>query len=89
MKNLRSYTKGRKEETEQSAADLTRKIASAYDGKSGAGIWIQILSEAEKATRNGTLTNDEIDEFYSQFAPMLDEAQKKQLQSVVQRLKNI
>lgn len=89
MKNLRSYTQGRKEETEQSATELTKKIAAAYDGKSGAGIWLQILSEAEKAKCAGTLTNEEIDEFYTQFAPMLDEGQKKQLEGVVKRLKDI
>ena len=89
MKNLRSYTQGRKEETEQSATELTKKIAAAYDGKSGAGIWMQILAEAEKAKRAGTLTNEEIDEFYAQFAPMLDEGQRKQLEGVIRRLKDI
>lgn len=89
MKNLRSYTQGKKEETEQSATELTKKIAAAYDGKSGVGIWMQILSEAEKAKRAGTLTNEEIDEFYTQFAPMLDEGQRKQLEGVVKRLKDI
>ncbi len=89
MKNLRSYTHGRKEETEQSATELTKKIAATYDGKSGAGIWMQILSEAEKAKRAGTLTNEEIDEFYTQFAPMLDEVQRKQLEGVIKRLKDI
>ena len=89
MKNLRSYTHGRKEETEQSATELTKKIAATYDGKSGAGIWMQILSEAEKAKRAGTLTNEEIDEFYTQFSPMLDEGQRKQLEGVIKRLKDI
>jgi len=88
MKNLRSHVQS-SENKEQSAAELTKKIANAYDGKSGAGMWLQILSEAEKAKRAGRLTNEEIDEFYTQFAPMLNAAQKKQLGEVVQKLKEI
>ena len=78
-----------KKESEQSAMDLTKKIAAAYDGKSGVGIWMQILSEAERLKREGNLTNEEIDEFYAQFSPMLDDGQRKQLQSVVEKLKEI
>ena len=88
MKNLRSHVSTKKE-TEQSATELTKKIAAAYDGKSGVGIWMQILSEAERSKREGKLTNEEIDEFYTQFSPMLDDVQRKQLQSVVKKLKEI
>lgn len=91
MKNLRGY-EGKQEQTGGdggSAADLTRAIAAAYNGKSGADIWLRILREAEKARRAGTLTDAEIDEFYQQFAPMLDEGQRKQLKAVVERLKKI
>ena len=35
------------------------------------------------------LTNEEIDEFFKQFSPMLDGAQRKQLQQVVERLKKL
>ena len=31
----------------------------------------------------------EIDEFFKQFSPMLDSAQRKQLQQVVERLKKL
>ncbi|MBE7093805.1 MAG: hypothetical protein E7367_03850 [Clostridiales bacterium] len=87
MKNLRSHTPKTKEE--QTATELTKKLAAAYDGKSSAGIFLQILAEAEKAKKAGTLTNEEIDEFFKQFSPMLDSAQRKQLQQVVERLKKL
>lgn len=91
MKNLRSYAGSTRKSTEgeQTAAELTKKIAAAYDGQSGLGIWRQILSEAEKSKRAGTLTNEEIDNFYTQFSPMLDEGQRKQLAAVVKKLKEI
>ena len=90
MKNLRSHMQGKgAEQSQETAAELTKKIAAAYDGKSGAGIWLQILSEAEKSKRAGTLSNQEIDEFYRQFEPMLSNEQKQKLRVVVQRLKEL
>lgn len=87
MKSFKSESKRRQEEA--TAEELMKKMASAYDGKSNADIWRNILSEAEKSKRAGTLSNEEIDAFYQSFAPMLDSAQKKKLQSVVEKLKKI
>lgn len=74
---------------ESSAAELTKKIAAAYNGKSSADMFRNILSEAEKSKRAGTLSNEEIDGFYEQFSPLLDNAKRRQLKSVVERLKRI
>ena len=71
------------------AEDLMKKIASAYNGKSDANIFRQILAQAEEGKRNGTLTNEEIENFYQSFAPMLDSAQRKRLRVVVDKLKEI
>lgn len=87
MKNLRSQVKGN--ENDMTASELTKKIAAAYDGKSSAGMWMEILAEAEKSKRAGTLTNEEIDEFYNQFAPLLEESQRKMLAALVEKLKSI
>ena len=48
-----------------------------------------ILSEAERSKRAGTLSNAEIDAFYEQFSPLLDGGQRRKLKSVVDRLKRI
>ena len=72
-----------------SAEELTQKIARAYHGKSNGDMLRSILAEAEKSKRAGTLTNEEIENFYQTFSPMLDNAQRKRLQVVVERLKNI
>lgn len=87
MKNLRSQVKGN--ENDMTASELTKKIAAAYDGKSSVGMWMEILAEAEKSKRAGTLTNEEIDEFYNQFAPLLEESQRKMLAALVEKLKTI
>ena len=87
MKSFKEYSGKGKEEN--SAADLTRKIAMAYAGKKSGDVWAEILKEAERSKRSGTLSNDDIDEFYRQFAPLLSGEQKKQLETVVEKLKKI
>ena len=94
MKSFKEYSKMENNstlETEQKTAaeDLTKKIASAYNGKSNAAMLQNILREAEKNKRAGTLSNEEIDKFYESFSPILDQAQRKRLRAVVERLKNI
>lgn len=93
MKQFREYEgepqAGEDVANEGGAAQLTKAIAAAYNGKSGADIWLKILQEAESAKRAGTLSNEEIDEFFEQFSPMLNPAQRKQLKGIVERLKTI
>ncbi len=97
MKSYRNYTKQAEEaaktavdeETAASAEELTKKIAAAYNGKSNMTMLKSILAEAEKSKRAGTLTNEEIEGFYQSFSPMLNGFQRRQLRSVVDRLKEI
>ena len=98
MKSFKEYTKqatdvakaqNGNEESGTTAEELTKKIATAYNGKSNAAMLQSILEEAEKGKRAGTLSNEEIENFYQSFAPMLDGFQRKRLRAVVQRLKEI
>lgn len=99
MKSFRDYTPGTGEEngrTEEpssaagsTAAELTKKIAAAYNGKSSAEMLKSILAEAERSKRAGTLSDEEIDTFYEQFSPLLGPVQRRQLRSVVEKLKKI
>lgn len=90
MKSFKEYEKGGEESAQASSAeDLARQIANAYNGKSNADMLKNILAEAEKSKRAGTLSNEEIERFYQSFAPMLDGAQRKRLRAIVDRLKQI
>ena len=92
MRNFKDYTTtDEKQTTEETATaeELTKKIAKAYHGKSNADMMRSILSEAEKSKRAGTLSNEEIENFYQTFAPMLDTAQRKRLRAVVEKLKTV
>ena len=96
MKNFSEYAKQTQENTKNptaaqnaSAEELTRKIASAYNGKSNADMLRAILAEAEKSKKAGTLSNEEIENFYRSFAPMLDSSQRKRLRTIVDKLKQM
>lgn len=65
-----------------------QKIAASYQGKGDSDLLRDIFARAVEGKRNGTLTNEQIDTFYKQFAPMLDGAKRKRLQKLVEQLKN-
>ena len=75
--------------TTANAEDLAKQIARAYNGKSNASMLKNILLQAEKSKRAGTLSNEEIERFYQSFAPMLDGVQRRKLRSIVDKLKEI
>ena len=90
MKSFKEYEKGGEGSAQAaSAEDLARQIANAYNGRSNADMLKNILSEAEKSKRAGTLSNEEIEAFYQSFSPMLDGTQRKRLRAIVDRLKEI
>ncbi len=90
MKSYKSYEKqGNAKEESTNAEELAKKIAAAYNGKSNAAMLKNILEEAERSKRAGTLSNEEIESFYQSFSPMLNGFQKKQLRAVIERLKEI
>ena len=91
MKSFKDYQPQtiEEEQTTASAEELTKKIASAYNGKSNMEMMKGILVEAEKSKRAGTLSNAELENFYQTFSPMLDSAQRKKLRSIIDKLKSI
>ncbi len=102
MKDFKSYQKntqnqgmppsgGEKTEPvlEGEAAELAKKALAAYNGKSESYVLLEILRQAEAGKRAGTLTNADIDAFYKQFSPMLNDMQRKKFKQVVEQLKKI
>ena len=94
MKSFKEYSKtatdvANAQTQDGNAEELAKKLAAAHNGKSNAAMLQSILEEAERGKRAGTLSNEEIENFYQSFAPMLDGFQRKRLRAVVQRLKEI
>ena len=69
--------------------NIVSSLAQKFDGKSQGELLKAIYEEALKGKRNGTLTNAEIDNFYSMIYPMLDDKQRKMLTKVINELKKI
>lgn len=91
MRSFKKYSKTQttQELKTQTAEELTAQIASAYHGKSSAEMLKSVLLQAEQSKRAGTLSNEEIENFYQSFSPMLDSAQRKKLRAIVDKLKEI
>lgn len=91
MKSFKDYqpSASTKDEERITAESLTKKVAQAYHGRSNAQMLRSILAEAEKGKREGTLSNEEIENFYQTFSPMLDGFQRKRLRAIVDKLKEI
>lgn len=82
MKDFKDFTDSR-------LSDAALRVEKEYAGKSESDIFGEILSRAEKGKREGTLTNADIDRFYSALSPSLTAAQRKKLKKVVEDLKKI
>ena len=73
----------------RAVANLTAEIAKAFYGKSQKDVWQAILAQAEEGKRNGTLTNEDLDNFYKTVYPLIDGVKRKKLKSIIERLKEI
>ena len=94
MNDFASYSgKGDKtdktEKTSEEWISEAKKVAGAYEGRSENDMLKAIYAQAVEGKKNGTLTNEQIDAFYKQFAPMLDGVKRKKLQKIVEQLKKM
>lgn len=69
--------------------ELAKMITKAMSGKNEGQILHTIISEAERGKRDGSLTNEDLDNFYNTLYPMLDGFKRKKLKEVITRLKNL
>ena len=70
-------------------AKEAQRVAADYNGRNEGELTRDIFARAAEGKKNGTLTNEQIDLFYSQFAPMLDSAKRKKLKKLIEQLKNM
>lgn len=101
MKDFKSYSENRPEPNQSdktaggnsteynNTVELAKVLTRAMSGKNETQILHTIISEAERGKREGTLTNDDLDNFYSALSPFLDGFKKRKLKEVIIKLKNI
>ena len=87
MEDFNTYSKNTQNPND--LADMVKKLSSEFDGKSQNDLFRAIYAEAEKNKKNGTLTNEELDNFARMISPMLDQKQKNYLNKIVEKLKGI
>ena len=89
MKDFMSYSEKETQNTQNAdnVKDTINDFARQYEGKSENELISAILKEANRRRKNGTLTNADIDKYYSMLYPMLNDSQRKQLDKIVQKLK--
>ena len=73
----------------ETAEELTKKLTDAWNGKNTNLILLEILKEAEQNKKQGKLTNEDLDNFFNEFSPLLDDKQKKQLIHIIDKLKKL
>lgn len=73
----------------QYAANLAAQIAKAFYGKSQKDVWQTILAQAEQGKRDGTLTNEDLDNFYRTVYPLVDGVKRQKLKSIIAKLKQV
>jgi hypothetical protein len=69
--------------------NMAANIAKLFSGKSEGQIYSTILAQAEQGKKDGTLTNADLDNFYSAVSPMLDGFKRKKLAQIIAKLKEI
>lgn len=86
MKDFASFTPSGKDEAWLREADALMK---EYQGKSETELVRAIYARAAESRKNGTLTDEQIDAFYSQLAPMLDGVKRRKLRKLIDELKRM
>ena len=87
MDDFKSYASNNQEKLPQNLSDMVKALAGKYDGATEEELIRAIVLEAEKGRRNGTLKDSDIDNFANMLYPMLNGAQRKQLEKIVKTIK--
>lgn len=95
MNNFNDYAKKHRQEgnkqsknSNQNAFDMLKRVAKRYEGASEQDLIAAIIEEANRAKKAGTLSEAEIQNFVNTISPMLNEKQRKQLEKILQKIKD-
>ena len=86
MRDFNNYQKGG-DKSQTDAMSAIKNFANKYEGASENELLSEIMKEAEKGRRNGTLSDSDIDRFKSMLEPMLNSSQKQKLNKVIEKIK--
>ena len=69
--------------------NMISALAGRFDGKSQSELIKSIYEEAKRGKENGTLTDQDIDNFVAMLSPLLDDKKRKLLHKIAVELKKI
>lgn len=81
-----AYNKGESLNSNESAFEFLKRVASKYEGASESDLISAILREAKVAKEQGRLSTEEIERFVSTISPMLSASQRKKLQGIITQI---
>ncbi|MEG1791245.1 MAG: hypothetical protein RR033_00645 [Clostridia bacterium] len=92
--DFKSYVKGKKSDASARKNDAppefkktVEETIDSHKGKSQEELMSEIIARAKKERSEGKLSNDDLDNFYQQVAPMLSKEQVARLKSIMKMLK--
>ncbi len=71
--------------SKEAEEDIKRQLKK-YEGKSQDELMDELLKSVEEGKANGTFSKEALSQFKSKVAPMLDEAQRKRLDEITDKL---
>ena len=86
MRDFNNYQKG-VDKNQADTMNAIKNFAGKYEGASENELLSEIMREAEKGRRNGTLSDSDIDRFKSMLEPMLNSSQRQKLHKVIEKIK--
>ena len=89
MDDFANFNGGKKNSAKDDFMKEAASAAAKYNGRNESELVGEIFSRAAAGKKNGTLSNADIDAFYRQISPMLNGAQRKKLQQLVEKLKSM
>ena len=93
MQDFNDYIKNGNGETpngmDKNLFDLVSSLAGRFDGKSQSELIKAIYDEAKKGKKNGTLSNEDVDNFVNMLSPLLDDKKRRMLRRIASEIKEI
>lgn len=87
MKDFKNFSNEGKNDKTGAEDNLINVLNKTLNGKNGGNLLQTIIAQAEEAKKNGTLTNADLDNFYTNLAPLLDAFKRAKLKQVINKLK--
>ena len=89
MEDFNSFANNKGANDNQDIINMVKSLAGKFDGKSTNDILSAIYKQAKKGKKEGTLSNEQIDNFALMLAPLLDDKQRSYLKKIAEELKKI